>query len=89
MALPIGHIKTQPKPPTKEHQALTNELKQRVESSVRPASYSHWFKDLIVVENGADKLTISAQRDAFSTDFIKKNYEEVLKQLADKPIELI
>ena len=89
VALPIGHITTQIKPPTKEHQPLTNELKQRVANSVRPASYSYLFKDLIVVENGSDKLTISAQRDAFSTDFIKKNYEKVLKQLADKPIELI
>ena len=88
-ALPIAHITTQIKPPTKEHQPLTNELKQRVANSVRPASYSYLFKDLIVVENGSDKLTISAQRDAFSTDFIKKNYEKVLKQLADKPIELI
>ena len=52
-------------------------------------SFSPIGKSVVVVENGSDKLTISAQRDAFSTDFIKKNYEEVLNQLADKPIELI
>ena len=89
VALPDGRITAQIKPPIKEHQPLTNELKKRVERSVRPASYEAWFKDLIVVENAADKMVVSAQRNEIGTDFIRRTYDALLKQVSDRPIELI
>ena len=41
------------------------------------------------MENRSDKVIVSAQRDAIGADFIQKTYDALLKQVSDKPIELI
>jgi|GEM_PF-3417772 hypothetical protein len=40
-------------------------------------------------KNRSDKVIISVQKDARATDFVQKTYDALLKQVSDKPIELI
>jgi len=71
-----------------EHQDLTRELRNNLKGSICPAAYSRWFQNIIVLDNKSDELTISVQKSAFNTDFIKTNYSEILNSIAKKKVNI-
>ena len=70
-----------------KHQPLTDRLSDRLNMALRPASVSYWFKDMAVINNDDDTMTISVGRNQI--DWIQEHYSKLLDKSAGKKVNIV
>ena len=70
-----------------KHQPLTDRLSDRLNMALRPASVSYWFKDMAVINNDDDTMTISVGRNQI--DWIQEHYSKLLDKTAGKKVNIV
>ena len=70
-----------------EHQEVSNDLKTRLERSVRPISYDQFFSDVVVMGNSDAEMVISLGND--KKDWVTEHFTTLIAKIAGKKVQII
>ena len=70
-----------------KHQPITDRLRDRLNTTLRPASVACWFKDMAVINDDDTSTTISVGRN--QVDWIDEHYSKLLDKVAEKKVNIV
>lgn len=71
----------------KSYQPLTDRLSDQLYKALRPTSYEYWFKNMAVIDDDDDLMTISVGHN--QVDWIKEHYVNLLDKMVDKKVLIV
>ena len=71
----------------KSHQPLTDRLSHQLYNAIRPTSYEYWFKNMAVIDDDDDVMTISTGHN--EVDWIKEHYSNLLDKMVKKKVLIV
>jgi len=70
-----------------KYQDITDRLSDQLYNALRPASYEYWFKNMAVIDDDDDLMTISVGHNQI--DWVKEHYVELLDKMVEKKVNIV